>query len=242
MKAVEINDLVKRYGYIEALKGVNLEVSQNEIFALVGPNGAGKTTTFKIVSTLLLPTSGQVKVFGYDVVNESDKVRKMISYLPEEAGVYKNITGYEYLDLIAYTYFGNSSEYSKALELGIEIAGLGNRIRDRMKNYSKGMKRRIQLARTLMIKPRLAILDEPTTGVDFEYAYEIRKIILEYNKKFNITFMVSSHNLREVEVISSKIAIIKDGIILKTGNIDNLLEEYKANNVEDLYIKIIKGA
>jgi ABC-2 type transport system ATP-binding protein len=242
MKAVEINNLVKRYGYIEALKGINLEVSQNEIFALVGPNGAGKTTTFKIVSTLLLPTSGQVKVFGYDVVNEADKVRKMISYLPEEAGVYKNITGYEYLDLIAYTYFGNSSEYSKALELGIEIAGLGNRIHDKMKSYSKGMKRRIQLARTLMTKPKLAILDEPTTGVDFEYAYEIRKIILEYNKKFNITFMVSSHNLREVEVISSKIAIIKDGIILKTGKIDNLLEVYKANNVEDLYIKIIKGA
>jgi len=242
MKAVEINNLVKRYGYIEALKGINLEVAQNEIFALVGPNGAGKTTTFKIVSTLLLPTFGQVKVFGYDVVNESDKIRKMISYLPEEAGVYKNITGYEYLDLIAYTYFGNSSEYSKALELGIEIAGLGSRIHDKMKSYSKGMKRRIQLARTLMTKPKLAILDEPTTGVDFEYAYEIRKIILEYNKKFNITFMVSSHNLREVEVISSKIAIIKDGIILKTGKIDNLLEVYKANNVEDLYIKIIKGA
>ena len=242
MKAVEINNLVKRYGYIEALKGINLEVAQNEIFALVGPNGAGKTTTFKIVSTLLLPTSGQVKVFGYDVVNEADKIRKMISYLPEEAGVYKNITGYEYLDLIAYTYFGNSSEYSKALELGIEIAGLGSRIHDKMKSYSKGMKRRIQLARTLMTKPKLAILDEPTTGVDFEYAYEIRKIILEYNKKFNITFMVSSHNLREVEVISSKIAIIKDGIILKTGKIDNLLEVYKANNVEDLYIKIIKGA
>ncbi len=234
--------MVKRYGYFEALKGINLNIDEKEIFALVGPNGAGKTTTFKIISTLLLPTMGQVKVFGYDTVNESDKVRKIISYLPEEVGVYKNITGYEYLDLIASIYFGNSSEYSKALELGIEVANLGSRIYDKMKNYSKGMKKRIQLARVLMTKPKLAILDEPTTGLDFEYSYEIRKIILEYNKKFNITFLVSSHNLQEVETISSKIAIIKGGLIMEYGSIDDLLEKYQVKNIEELYIKIIKGS
>jgi len=239
-KAVEVIKLVKKFGDIEALKGITFEVNKNDIFALVGPNGAGKTTTFRIISTLILPTDGIVKVFGNDVVKEADKVRKIISYLPEDAGIYKNITGYEFLELIAKLYFGNGEKMHEALELGINIADLGKRIHDKMKTYSKGMKRRIHVARVLMVKPMLAILDEPTAGLDYEYAFEIREIIKEYNKKFNITFLVSSHNLQEIESIATKLAIIKEGNIIKVGKLEELIEEFKVKNVEELYLALVR--
>ncbi len=122
MRAVEVKDLVKYYGKFQALHGISFEVKEGEIFGLIGPNGAGKSTTLKILATLLKPTSGEVKVFGHDVVEEAPKIREIISYLPEEAGAYKNLTGYDYLAFMAKIYGGDFSEMMKR---AIEIADLG---------------------------------------------------------------------------------------------------------------------
>ncbi len=238
-RAVEVKKLVKKYGSFVALKGISFDVEKGEIFGLLGPNGAGKTTTLRIIATLLTPTSGTVKVFGLDVVSEANKVRKIISYLPEEAGAYKNITGFEYLSMVAKIYFSNRKDQEEALELGIKIANLGDKIHDKMKTYSKGMQRRIQVARALMVRPRLAILDEPTSGLDVVQAMEIRNIVKRFSRELGITVILSSHNTREVEELCDRIAILDQGVLKEIGYVDELLSRYEVKNVEELFMKVI---
>ncbi|OYT30666.1 MAG: multidrug ABC transporter ATP-binding protein [Thermofilum sp. ex4484_79] len=241
MKAVEALKLTKYYGALPALKDVSFTVETEDIYGLIGPNGAGKTTTFRIVAGLIPATSGTVKVFGLDPISGQDRLKRMVSYLPEDAGTYRNITGYEFLRMIAEIYFENRSDAEEALELGIKISGLGDRIHDKMKTYSKGMKRRVQVARVLMVKPRLTILDEPTAGLDVIYSREVRSIITEFSKEFGTTVLMSSHNLVEVEDICQKVALINRGRILAEGYVDELLDKYSVKNLEELFISLVRG-
>lgn len=238
--SVEVRDLVKSYGSFLAVRGISFNVFDGEIYGLVGPNGAGKTTTFRVIATLLMPTSGSVKVCSYDVIREANKVRECISYLPEEVGVYRNITGYEFLKLIARTYFKSSRDVEEALELGIKLSGLNERLYDKMKSYSKGMKRRIQVARTLMVKPKVAILDEPTAGLDVSYSYSIRELIKDFVRQYGITVLLSSHNMHEVEGLCNRIALISSGQILVEGYVGELIKEYGVRNLEELFIKLVR--
>ena len=153
-KATEVKDLIKDYGNFRALKGISFEVNQGEIFGLIGPNAAGKTTALRVISTLLQTTSGEVKVFGYNVIKEADKVRERISYLPEEAGAYKNLSGKAYLKFMASFYSTSNEEEIEIMERGIELAKLGKRLKNKVSTYSKGMSRRLLLARALMINPK----------------------------------------------------------------------------------------
>ncbi len=148
--AVEAESVVKVFGPIRALDGLSFSVSQGEIFGLIGPNGAGKTTALRIISTLLLPTSGTVKIFDLDVFRQAAEVRKIISYLPEEAGPYPNLTGHEYLEFMARFTVKSKAEAHQIVKEAGEICGLGDRLKDRAKTYSKGMKRRLLVARALM--------------------------------------------------------------------------------------------
>ncbi|MCW3978162.1 MAG: ABC transporter ATP-binding protein, partial [Candidatus Bathyarchaeota archaeon] len=159
--AIEAKGLVKNFGNVMALDGASFTVGDREIFGLIGPNGAGKTTALRIIGTLLSPTSGKAEVFGVDVVRQPEKVREIISYLPEEAGAYQYLSGYEYLRFMAGFYSNAGIRMDEMIEEGERISGLGERLEDRIKGYSKGMKQRLLLARALMMKPRLAILDEP---------------------------------------------------------------------------------
>ncbi|RKX45616.1 MAG: multidrug ABC transporter ATP-binding protein, partial [Thermotogae bacterium] len=164
--AVIVDALVKDYGSFRALKGISFTVQQGEVFGLIGPNGAGKTTTLRIISTLLKPSSGNVRVFEFDVVRQGKEVRKIISYLPEDAGAHKDLKGIDYLRFMARFFASDTVELERIVQRGIEIADLGDRIYDKVKTYSKGMVRRLLVARALMTEPQLAILDEPTSGLD----------------------------------------------------------------------------
>ena len=146
MKAVEVKDLVKDYGNFRAIRGISFEVNEGEIFGLIGPNGAGKTTTLRIIATLLQITSGSETVFGHDIPEEAGEVRKIISYLPEDAGAYKDLTGKEYLDFIA-KFFGDREKAKRIVDRGLEIADLAERINDKVDTYSKGMTRRLLVGR-----------------------------------------------------------------------------------------------
>ncbi len=241
MLAVKVENLVKRYGSYEALKGISFDVEEGEIFGLVGPNGAGKTTTLRILATLLTPTSGRVFVYGFDVVKDAARVREIISYLPEEAGTYKNLSGYEYLSMVARIYFKNRRDMEEALELGIKIANLGDKIYDKMKTYSRGMQRRIQLARALMVRPKLAILDEPTTGLDVVQAIEIRNVIKRFSRELNVTVVMSSHNMLEVQEVCDRVAIIDRGVIRELGYVNELLSKYGVSNLEEVFLKVVKN-
>ncbi|HEC82394.1 MAG TPA: ABC transporter ATP-binding protein [Thermoplasmatales archaeon] len=233
MNAIEVNNLVKRYGKIEAVKGISFKVEEGEIFGLIGPNGAGKTTTLRIIATLLQITEGEVKIFEYDLKKDADEIRKIISYLPEDAGAYKNLTGREYLRFIAGFFDGE-----EIVERGIKIADLGRRIDDKIETYSKGMTRRLLVARALMNSPKLAILDEPTTGLDVINAQEIRKIIQKIAKD-GTTVLLSSHNMLEIEFLCDKIALINEGKIIEEGNPEELKGKYSARNIEEVFTEVV---
>jgi ABC-2 type transport system ATP-binding protein len=235
--ATEVNDLVRDYGALRALNGISFKIKENEIFGLIGPNASGKTTTLRIISTLLKPTKGEVKVFDMDVTKNSQGVRKLISYLPEEAGAYKNLTGIDYLRFMATFYSINSSDRDRIIDRGIEIANLGKRIYDKVKTYSKGMARKLLLARALMVKPKLAILDEPTSGLDVINSMEIREKIKAFVRE-GVTVLLSSHNMLEVEFLSERVALIKNGMIFETGTPDELKKKYDARNLEEVFMKV----
>jgi ABC-2 type transport system ATP-binding protein len=238
MKAVEVRELVKDYGSFRALKGISFEVDEGEVFGLIGPNGAGKTTALRVIATLLQISSGSVTVFGYELPREAAEVRKIISYLPEEAGAYRNLTGMEYLNFIA-KFFGEGEKFQNMVQRGLEIANLGERINDKVDTYSKGMARRLLVGRALMASPRLAILDEPTSGLDVVNAQEVRRII-NSAVKAGTTVLLSSHNMLEVELLCQRIALIDDGKIIASGTATELKNKYEARNIEEAFVRAIK--
>jgi len=237
--AVEVLDVVKVFGDVRALDSLSFSVKQGEIFGLIGPNGAGKTTALRVVSTLLLPTSGTVKIFGLDVVQEAAKVRKIISYLPEEAGAYRNLSGWEYLEFMARFNTKNRNETREMANEAAEITGLGERLKDKTKVYSKGMKRRLLVARALMNKPKLAILDEPTSGLDVLHAYHVREIIKRYVEEHGVTVLLSSHNMLEVEHLCDRVALLNKGKIVAEGKPQELKEKFGSTNLEEVFAKVV---
>ena len=233
MQAVVVENLKKNYGKIKAVKGISFNVKKGEIFGLIGPNGVGKTTALRVLATIIKKSDGKAKIFGYEVGKDDEAIRKIISYLPEEAGAYKNMRGIDYLKFMSN--FFQKSDVDKA----IEIANLGKRIYDKIESYSKGMTRRLLVARALMAMPKLAILDEPTSGLDVVNANEIRNIIKEY-AAMGTTFLISSHNMLEVEYLCHRIALMNNGIIVEEGEPEKLMEKYDAKNIEEVFLKVIK--
>jgi ABC-2 type transport system ATP-binding protein len=234
--AVDAREIAKKFGNIQALNNVTFNIKQGEVYGLIGPNGAGKTTTLRIISTLILPTSGSATIFGIDVVKQPDEVRKILSYLPEEAGAYRNLSGMEYLQFMAKF---SQVDTREAIKEAVEISGLGERLRDKAKTYSKGMKRRLLLARALMTKPKLAILDEPTSGLDVLHAYHIRQIIKSYVKQNGVTVLLSSHNMLEVEYLCDRVALVNKGKIVVEGKPADLKTQYGSQNLEEVFAKVV---
>ena len=237
--AVEATDLGKDFARIKALDRLNLKIESGETFGLIGPNGAGKTTALRIFSTLILPTSGSAKVFNLDVVRDAAEVRKVITYLPEEAGAYPNLSGWEYLEFMAKFLAKDKDEVDKTVKEAATICGLGDRLKDRAKTYSKGMKRRLLVARALMTRPKLAILDEPTSGLDVLHSYHVREIIKGYVKEHGVTVLLSSHNMLEVEHLCNRVALLNKGKIVAEGSPQHLKEEFESANLEEVFAKVV---
>ena len=238
MPALVISDLVKDYGPFRALRGISFTVNSGEVFGLIGPNGAGKTTALRIVSTILQISSGSVVIFGTDISQKPHEARKLLSYLPEDAGAYKNLTGDEYLQFIARFFSNDNEEIERIVSKGVDIASLGDRMGDKVDTYSKGMTRRLLVARALMIEPRLAVLDELTSGLDVLNAQEIRKIVTESSRR-GTTVLLSSHNMLEVELMCDRIALINDGRIVELGTPKELKDKHAAKNIEEVFTKVV---
>jgi len=229
--------LTRNFGGLRALAGISFDIKPGEVFGIIGPNGSGKTTTLRIVSTLLRPTSGTASVFGIDVAEKPGHARRLISYLPEDAGAYKNLSGLDYLRFMATFYTQDNRDRDAMVEQGIELADLGERIKNRVKTYSKGMARKLLLARALMTKPRLAILDEPTSGLDVSNSMGIRKRVREFARQ-GTTVLLSSHNMLEVEFLSDRVALIKQGEIIETGAPEDLKQKHGCRNLEEVFLKV----
>jgi len=237
--AIEVIDLTKDFGDVRALNHLSLRVRSREIFGLIGPNGAGKTTALRIVSTLLLPTSGTVKVFGLDIVHKAVEVRKIITYLPEEAGAYRNLSGWEYLEFMAKFTTEDKEVTRGTVGVAAKISGLQERLKDKVKTYSKGMKRRLLVARALMTKPKLAVLDEPTSGLDVLHSVHVRGIIKQYVEKEGVTVLLSSHNMLEVEHLCDRVALINKGKMVAEGTPAELKARYDSANLEEAFAKVV---
>jgi ABC-2 type transport system ATP-binding protein len=236
---ISVSIAVEDFGSVRALDGLSFMIEKGEIFGLIGLNGAGKTTALRITSTLLLPTSGTVTVFGHDVVKEATQVRNIISYLPEEAGAYKNLSGFEYLNFMANFTTKDQQERQKLVDAAAEISGLKDRLKDRIKGYSKGMKRRLLVARALMTKPKLAILDEPNSGLDVLHSVHVRTLIKRYSDEHNVTILLSSHNMLEVEYLCDRVALVNKGKVIIEGSPEELKAKYKAVNLEDVFGEVV---
>ncbi len=239
--ALIVEDLWKSYEEIIALQGISFKIRKGEIFGLIGPNGAGKTTTLRIIAGILKPDKGNIRIYGLDPLQEEVKIKQLISYLPEDAGVYRFLKGIEFLRFLAEIYADNVEEAERMVEYGSKISGLGKRLWDPMKSYSKGMKRRLLLAATLMTKPLLAILDEPTSGLDVYHSVIMRKAIKKYVNETGASVLLSSHNMLEVEYLCDRIAFIDKGKIIAVGTPSELKERFNAENLEDAFINAVGG-
>ena len=194
-----------------------------------------------MISTLITPTSGDAVVAGNSVVKNPDKVRECITYLPDEAGAYKNMTGLKYLQFMAGLFDTDLDKINACVDKAKEICGLGDRLNDKIGSYSRGMTRKLLLARAVMTKPKLAILDEPTSGLDVLNAIEIRKTIKKLAKEEGISFLLSSHNMLEIEFVSDRVGIISKGHLMVTGRSDELKERYNAANLEEVFERVVNA-
>ncbi|NLL94661.1 MAG: ABC transporter ATP-binding protein [Thermoplasmatales archaeon] len=237
--ALKVDDLSKSFGDKAAVDGVTFSVGIGEIYGLIGPNGAGKTTTLRMIATLLSIDGGSIEVMGMDVASESAGVRSVISYLPEDAGAYKDLTGRAYLKFMA-RFFADGGELDDMVARAIEIADLGDRIDSKVDTYSKGMMRRLLIARAIMPNPKLAILDEVTSGLDVVNAYEIRQLIRELAAS-GVTILLSSHNMFEVEMLCDRVGMIDDGRLVLEGRPSELMSRHGAKNLEEVFVKAVKA-
>ncbi len=240
--ALDVQQIEKSYGKKQAVKGVSFQIQEGEIFGLMGMNGAGKTTILRMLATLLRPDAGDALIAGNSIVEAPEKVRACISYLPDEAGAYKTMTGKNYLKFIAGLYFKEEKEQKECVALGEEICGLGEALNLKINTYSRGMTRKLVLARTVMTKPKLAILDEPTSGLDVLNSLDIRKTIRKCAEEYGTAFLLSSHHMQEVSTTAHRGAIMKEGEFLAEGTPQELLERYQAATLEEAFEKAVRNA
>lgn len=237
MNVLTVDSLVKRYASAEAVHGISFAIEAGEIFALVGPNGAGKSTTLRMIATILRPSSGTITVAGHDVVKDSAKVREVITYLPEESGAYKALTGRAYLHFMAGLYTTDAQTRAGFVQRAEKIADLGEKLDEKIDTYSKGMTRKLLLARAMMTQPKLAILDEPTSGLDVLNSLEIRKLVRQLADK-GTAVLLSSHNMLEIEYLSHRIGLIVDGSLKEVGQPKALKAKYRVDNLEGVFEKV----
>jgi ABC-2 type transport system ATP-binding protein len=237
--ALEIIELVKRYPTgTEALKGVSLEIEAGDFFGLLGPNGAGKSTLIHCATGLAQPTSGDILVFGHDAIRNYAEARRAVGLAPQDLNLDFFLTVEETLDYHG-GYFGMPRrERRERSEELLEAFSLTAKRHDRTRTLSGGMKRRLILARALMHRPRLLILDEPTAGVDVELRLELWHYVQRINAE-GTTILLTTHYLEEAEQLCDKIAFINDGRIVAQGSSRELADEYGVASLEDAYLELV---
>jgi len=237
---IEVKGLKKNYGRNTALQGLDFEICRGEIFGLFGPNGAGKSTLISILATLIKPTEGDVLVNGVSVRNRPDRIRTEIGFVPQEIALYPMLTGRDNLNFWAGIYGISGKLRNERVNEAIAVARLEDRIMDRVSEYSGGMKRRLNIAVSLLHHPRILLMDEPTVGVDVQSRRYILDT-LETLKKNGITIVLSSHYVDELETLCDRIAIMDKGKILALGAADELKKSYGVNDLETVLFRLLEN-
>jgi ABC-2 type transport system ATP-binding protein len=229
--AIRVRHLWHRFGKLDVLRDVSFDVHEGEIFGFIGPNGAGKTTTIRVMATLLEPMAGKVEIDGWDVTIDPQAVRKVIGYMPDHAGVYERVTVREYLEFFADAYQVPTAGTTYAVvDAVMELTDL-TKLRDKLvATMSKGMKQRLQLARTLLHDPKVLILDEPASDLDPRARIEIRDLLVEL-RSMGKTIFLSSHILTELADVCTSVAILERGRLVVSGPISDIARRLEAAQV-----------
>jgi len=222
-KVIEINGLTKMYKNGRGIQNLNLDIYKGDIFGFLGPNGSGKTTAMKIMTGLMKADSGEVKLFGYNIVDEYEKAMERVGCIIETAESYPYLTAYENLKLFSRYYKNIDNERINEV---LELTGMLKYRNEKVKNFSLGMKQRLGLSAAILSKPDLIILDEPLNGLDVEGMIEIRKLIKRLAETEKTTFFISSHLIHDVELTCTRIGVLYEGKLLNVDYIQNILANY----------------
>ena len=234
---LKCQDLHKKLGKKEILKGVSLELNKGDILGFIGPNGAGKTTTIKLILGLQSINSGSVEINGYDIEKQFTKAINKVGAIIENPDLYMYLTGFDNLKLVANMY--PNVDRTRIMEV-VKLVKLDNRINDKVSKYSLGMRQRLGVAQAILHKPNLLILDEPTNGLDPEGIKELRDLLKDLAQKEKMAIFISSHNLAEIETLCNKVCIIQNGSVIENTDMAKVKEtaqgyyHFIINNTENL--------
>lgn len=226
---IRTENLIKIYkNGLKAVDGLNLRVDEGDVFGFLGPNGAGKTTTIRMLDGLLAPTSGRAFISGMDVAERRIEIKRIIGVVPESHGYYYFMTAREYLSYFS-SLFDAKKDNGKYIEELLERVGLSDKTDVAVGRYSRGMKQRLGIAKSLINRPRVIFLDEPTLGLDPKGQRDIERLLLEINKSDKITIFITSHLLKDIETMCNKVCIVKNGVLTEQGSVAQLREKYTAD-------------
>lgn len=235
---IEVKNLKKEFGATKAVNDISFSVPEGEIFAFLGPNGAGKTTTIKMLTTILHPTSGEIRVGGFDPATQQAEVRKMFGIVFQDQSLDDELTAYENLDFHGVLYGVSKVDRKARIEKMLKFVDLWDRRDDQIKNFSGGMRRRVEIARGLIHEPRILYLDEPTLGLDPQTRNHIWSYVKELNKTKGMTVFFTTHHMEEVDKAATRVAIIDRGVIVETGTPEELKKKTNAQTLEEAFLSI----
>ncbi len=237
---IEMAGVGHRYGQSDALRGIDLTVSEGEIFGFLGHNGAGKTTTIHILTTLIVPTSGSARVCGHDVVAHRLDVQRAIGYLPENVRMYDHLTARENLRFFAR--LSGVADIPRAIDDALGFLGCQDLADRRVGTFSKGMRQRIGIAQAILHRPRVLFLDEPTSGLDPMGVRQLRDTIERLNAELGMTIFMNTHLLSEVSRVCSTIGVLADGELIYRDTLARTLECFPDEaSLEDIYVRLEDG-
>ena len=247
---LEVKDLVKQYGDFTAVKGISFDIKEGEIFSLLGPNGAGKTTTISMLSTLYTPTSGDASIGGHSITKDPMAVKQVIGVVPQDLALYEDLTAKENLIFWGQMYGLSGKALSSRVDEVLEQIGLTDKARNRVKTYSGGMKRRVNIGVGLLHKPRLLFMDEPTVGIDPQSRRAILDTVKDLNQQ-GMTVLYTTHYMEEAAELSNRVGIIDHGELIalgtqpeltkQVGQTDTLILHINENDDSEALAKSLKG-
>jgi sodium transport system ATP-binding protein len=238
---LEVKGLSKEFKNVKAVQDISFQVSEGEIVGLLGENGAGKTTTLRLLSTMLKPTGGTAVVNGYDVIKDGDNVRRQIGILfGGEVGLYDRLTARENIKYFANLYGISDEDADKTIDELSKDLEMGEYIDRRVGKFSRGMKQKVAIARSIVHSPSVMLFDEPSTGLDVSAARIVQDFILKC-KEQNKTILFSSHSMKEVEKLCDRVVIINKGKIIEQGTIEELKKKHGNDDLEEVFVSLIGG-
>ncbi len=238
MEIISVKGLSKKFGNFIAVDKISFSVKEGSVFAFLGPNGAGKSTTIKMLTTLLVPTSGELSITGLDVLKNKSEIRKIFGIVFQDPSLDDELTAYENLEFHAALYSVPKDIRAKRIAAALDLVELADREDDFVKTFSGGMKRRLEIARGLIHHPKILFLDEPTLGLDPQTRNSLWEHVKQLNKEKNITIFFTTHYMPEAEQMADKIAIIDHGKIIAQGTLSELKKKTSSKTLEEAFLNL----